>query len=90
MLRRIILSSMVLLLCCLIRAIPAFAETAQYTYDAMNRLTQVTYGDGTTVKYTYDKMGNRLTETVAATISAAAEAQPARPEGPPHQKEGNY
>ena len=43
MLRQIILSSMVLLLCGLICAIPAFADTATYNYDAMNRLTQVKY-----------------------------------------------
>ena len=48
-------------------AAPALAvETATYTYDAMDRLAQVKYTDGTTVTYTYDKMGNRLTETVVA------------------------
>jgi YD repeat-containing protein len=76
---------MVLLLCGLICAIPAFADTATYNYDAMNRLTQVKYTDGTTIKYTYDKMGNRLTETVLASIGAAAEPpeQAPAPAGPP-------
>jgi hypothetical protein len=32
--------------------IPAFAENIQYTYDDLNRLTQVTYEDGTIINYT--------------------------------------
>lgn len=36
-----------------------------YTYDANNRLTQVVYPNGTTVKYTYDALGNRLSKKVA-------------------------
>jgi YD repeat-containing protein len=67
-------------------AVPAaLAESITYTYDLMNRLTQVQYNDGTTVTYSYDKMGNRLTEAVDAPAAAAAEkqAQPAAPEGPP-------
>lgn len=31
-----------------------------YTYDALYRLTQVTYPNGETVTYSYDPMGNRL------------------------------
>ncbi len=30
-----------------------------YVYDKLNRLIQATYGDGTTVTYTYDESGNR-------------------------------
>ncbi len=64
-----------ILLLSLCLAVPAAAvETATYIYDAMDRLTQVTYNDGTTITYTYDKMGNRLTETVAP-AAAAPEAQ---------------
>jgi YD repeat-containing protein len=32
--------------------------SAVYTYDALNRLTQVKYGDGRTVQYTWDAAGN--------------------------------
>ena len=35
-----------------------------YTYDANNQLTQVVYYNGTTVKYTYDALGNRLSKKV--------------------------
>jgi YD repeat-containing protein len=42
-----------------------------HAYDALDRLTQVTYADGLTTNYTYDK-GNRLTQvvdSVAGTIT---------------------
>ena len=34
-------------------------KSQTYGYDNINRLTDVTYGDGTTTTYTYDKVGNR-------------------------------
>lgn len=39
----------------------AFAESLSYTYDSLNRLTKVDYGNGTVINYTYDAAGNRLT-----------------------------
>ncbi len=36
---------------------------ATYAYDALDRLTNVDYGNGATMAYTYDAAGNRLTET---------------------------
>ncbi len=41
-------------------------DTECYQYDAYGRLTQVTYTDGSCVKYTYDNAGN-LTSTVSET-----------------------
>lgn len=38
----------------------AFADTATYMYDALGRVVQVTYSDGTIVVYNYDAAGNRL------------------------------
>ncbi len=54
--------------------IPSNAETIQYQYDNMGRLTQAAYGNGVVVKYSYDKMGNRLqqTVTVGTTLAPAA------------------
>lgn len=35
------------------------AKTSRYTYDAMDRLTQITYADGSAITYTYDANGNQ-------------------------------
>lgn len=37
---------------------PASAET--YEYDALGRLTKVTFDDGSTITYVYDENGNRI------------------------------
>ena len=37
--------------------------TTSYKYDSLNRLTKVTEPSGKTIEYTYDKEGNRYTET---------------------------
>lgn len=34
-------------------------ETVTYEYDAIGRLTKVTYGASKVIEYTYDKAGNR-------------------------------
>lgn len=39
----------------------SFADT--YTYDALGRLTGVTYADGSSITYAYDDAGNRTTVT---------------------------
>lgn len=50
------------------------ATTAQYTYDNLNRLIKVQYDDGTIIQYTYDEVGNRLTQQVQAFSEAAAKS----------------
>lgn len=37
--------------------------TTSYKYDSLNRLTKVTEPSGKIIEYTYDKEGNRYTET---------------------------
>jgi RHS repeat-associated protein len=45
--------------------VDALGRTTRFTNDAVNRLTAITYSDGTTpsVAYTYDSHGNRLSMT---------------------------
>ncbi len=53
------------------------AESITNHYDAQQRLTGTTYDSGIYIGYTYDNVGNRLTETVSATpqnAPAAADA----------------
>lgn len=50
----------------LFATLQTFAQT--YEYDANNQLTKVTYADGSTVTYTYDELGNRLSMKKTAGI----------------------
>lgn len=58
----------------------SFAQSANvaYTYDELNRLIRVEYGDGTAITYTYDAAGNRTAlaarrpETATLTINGAS------------------
>ncbi len=43
------------------------SATINYTYDSFARLVQIDYGNGHTVRYTYDAVGNRLTRTTTGT-----------------------
>jgi len=41
-----------------------------YQYDNLNRLSQVNYPNGTSIVYTFDELGNRLSKTVGSDIIA--------------------
>lgn len=45
-----------------------FAATVGYQYDALHRLTQVTYANGTIIEYSYDPAGNRTRRLVTTLI----------------------
>ncbi|MBF0476189.1 MAG: RHS repeat protein [Deltaproteobacteria bacterium] len=42
----------------------SYAGIVSYSYDELERLTQESYEDGTTIIFTYDEVGNRLTKEV--------------------------
>ena len=44
------------------------AQSVTYTYDALNRLILVTYGDGNVIQYIYDQAGNRIYVGAQVTI----------------------
>jgi len=48
----------------------AHAQSATYGYDALGRLTSVTYPNGTVVTNTYDEAGNRIQVQTGSTSSA--------------------
>jgi uncharacterized repeat protein (TIGR01451 family) len=45
-----------------------WAGTVGYQYDALHRLTQVSYPDGTRIAYRYDPAGNRTQKVVTALV----------------------
>lgn len=47
------------------------AQTANYEYDKLQRLTKITYTNGSTVTYQYDANGNRLSHAVGITPGVA-------------------
>ena len=49
---------------------PLFAATVTYTYDSLNRITNVTYSTDLFEQFTYDANGNRLTSIVAPPVVA--------------------
>lgn len=58
---KVIYITIVILLLASIFCKESHAATITYTYDSLNRLTSVDYGNGATISYTYDAAGNRLT-----------------------------
>ena len=51
-----------ILLCALLASSSSIiARIVNYQYDGLNRLTNVDYGNGSVISYTYDPAGNRLT-----------------------------
>jgi len=49
-------------------------STVNYKYDDLNQLIEASYDNGTKFTYTYDAVGNRLSETVATSTATSVSA----------------
>ena len=58
-------------------SIASYAQSVNYFYDELNRLTRAAYGDGTIIDYAYDEAGNRLTVNIRHLIPPTTTASPA-------------
>jgi len=63
---------LVIIIYALIQFLPStsFARNMTYTYDNINRIKQVDYGNGTIVDYSYDLAGNRLSQKITAATAS--------------------
>lgn len=57
-----------LILLILLSYYSASAQTIHYTYDNLGRLTSVLYPDSSKIAYTYDAVGNRLSERISSKL----------------------
>lgn len=62
--------------CFLLAVVSSFADSISYTYDDLNRLQKITYGDGTVIEYTYDEVGNRTQKKITDTTTPVTTASP--------------
>ena len=56
--------SLMALLISLTTVNPTWAGSVDYVYDNLGRLIAINYDNGTTITYSYDNTGNRITRTV--------------------------
>jgi len=68
------------LLICIISSTPTFAESLNYVYDDLNRLTRVEFADGNALTYDYDEVGNRIQKYIKPSLCS----------NPPIKLDGNY
>ncbi|MEM6964341.1 MAG: PKD domain-containing protein, partial [Bacteroidota bacterium] len=55
----------IFLIVCFLIGVNGFSQsTYNCIYDDLNRLTEVQYGNGTTIQYQYDKVGNRISKII--------------------------
>jgi YD repeat-containing protein len=59
-----------LLACLLLAPVALGAGTVGYSYDALHRLTAVSYPDGARIQYSYDPAGNMTQKTYAPALDA--------------------
>jgi YD repeat-containing protein len=80
--KRLLLLTSVAILIISSLPVTTYSADISYTYDALNRLEQVQYPDGTIIKYFYDDAGNRVQQEVTvATPVTGVTFDPAPPSG---------
>jgi YD repeat-containing protein len=47
-----------------------FAQNINFKFDNLNRISQVTYANGTVINYTYDELGNCTTKSIKKSNTA--------------------
>ena len=74
---KLVSNSLLATLICFSISIQALAATnVQYTYDNLNRLTKVVYGNGLIQQYGYDEAGNRVSVSTTVTFQPALTLNP--------------
>lgn len=58
------MKQLILIISLMLCSISTNAQSIQYTYDSLNRVTKIFYPDSSTITYTYDNAGNRKTAKV--------------------------
>lgn len=63
-------------------AVHSSADTVNYHYDDLDRLDEVIYPGGTNIRYTYDNVGNRISQDVyQMSVSLSASLASPQPYG---------
>jgi YD repeat-containing protein len=85
---RAFMRAVLLAACVGLAAVAPAARAAQYEYDALNRVTKVTYPDGHSVAYRYDAAGNITSVITVGRSSAQVSARLGR--GSEHPEHGRF
>ena len=78
---RALVRAVLLAACAALAMAATSALAAQYEYDALNRVTKVTYANGHSVSYRYDPAGNITSVITVGRSSAQVAASPGHGEG---------
>lgn len=68
----------------------ASAATITYSYDNLNRLKKMDYGNGMTIEYSYDAAGNRLTLVSVGDITTPDTSITSQPSNPTNSTSASF
>lgn len=58
-------TKIIMVLCIILMTFASMSFAASFEYDSLNRLSQVTYDNGTKIVYNYDASGNRSQQIIS-------------------------